>query len=151
MLENPLSFPMFAIRRVARARDVRLTAARDLRFISRVDLPASPRIGIALAVGAPRDRHRSGRRRASARPAGPAVPRAARFAGRVFPAAARRHKRRRLPRSPQVTSAPATGRRRGLVSFQYHTFLAMAAVLIADDAYLFMVAWEAMALASFSS
>ena len=38
----------------------------------------------------------------------------------------------------------------GLVCFQYHAFLAaMAMVLIADDAYLFMVAWETMALASF--
>ena len=38
----------------------------------------------------------------------------------------------------------------GLVSLQYHTFLAaMAFVLIADDAYAFMVAWETMALASF--
>ncbi len=38
----------------------------------------------------------------------------------------------------------------GLVCFQYHTFLAaMAMVLIADDAYLFMVAWETMALASY--
>ena len=38
----------------------------------------------------------------------------------------------------------------GLISFQYHAFLAaMALVLIADDAYVFMVAWETMALASF--
>jgi hypothetical protein len=38
----------------------------------------------------------------------------------------------------------------GLICFQYHVFLAaMAMVLIADDAYLFMVAWETMALASF--
>ena len=38
----------------------------------------------------------------------------------------------------------------GLVSLQYHVFLAaMALVLIADDAYAFMVAWETMALASF--
>ncbi len=38
----------------------------------------------------------------------------------------------------------------GLVCFQYHGFLAaMAMVLIADDAYAFMVAWESMALASF--
>lgn len=38
----------------------------------------------------------------------------------------------------------------GLVCFQYHAFLAaMALVLIADDAYAFMVAWESMALASF--
>ncbi len=38
----------------------------------------------------------------------------------------------------------------GFVCLQYHTFLAaMALVLVADDAYLFMVAWETMALASF--
>ena len=38
----------------------------------------------------------------------------------------------------------------GLLCLQYHTFLAaMACVLIADDAYVFMVAWETMALASF--
>ena len=38
----------------------------------------------------------------------------------------------------------------GLVCLQYHAFVAaMALVLIADDAYLFMVAWETMALASF--
>jgi formate hydrogenlyase subunit 3/multisubunit Na+/H+ antiporter MnhD subunit len=38
----------------------------------------------------------------------------------------------------------------GLICFQYHVFVAaMVLVLIADDAYLFMVAWETMALASF--
>src|SRR5690606_36457343 len=38
----------------------------------------------------------------------------------------------------------------GLLGFQYHVFLAsMAAALLADDAYAFMVAWEAMALASY--
>jgi len=38
----------------------------------------------------------------------------------------------------------------GLLCLQYHTFLAaMALVLIADDAYVFMIAWETMALASF--
>ncbi|HZN25520.1 MAG TPA: hydrogenase 4 subunit B [Burkholderiales bacterium] len=38
----------------------------------------------------------------------------------------------------------------GLVTLQYHIFLAsMAFVLIADDAYLFMVAWESMALSSY--
>ena len=37
----------------------------------------------------------------------------------------------------------------GLMCLEYHVFLAaMAAVLIADDAYLFMVSWEAMALSS---
>jgi len=38
----------------------------------------------------------------------------------------------------------------GLIFLQYHVFLAsMAFVLIADDAYLFMVAWESMALSSY--
>ncbi|NDP42351.1 MAG: hydrogenase 4 subunit B [Aromatoleum sp.] len=38
----------------------------------------------------------------------------------------------------------------GVICFQYHAFLAsMALVLVADDAYAFMVAWESMALASY--
>jgi formate hydrogenlyase subunit 3/multisubunit Na+/H+ antiporter MnhD subunit len=38
----------------------------------------------------------------------------------------------------------------GLMCLQYHVFLAgMTLVLLADDAYAFMVAWELMALASF--
>ena len=38
----------------------------------------------------------------------------------------------------------------GLLCLQYHVFLAsMAIVLLADDAYLFMVAWETMALSSY--
>lgn len=38
----------------------------------------------------------------------------------------------------------------GLMGLQYHVFLAsMALVLLADDAYLFMVAWETMALSSY--
>src|SRR5262249_56733248 len=38
----------------------------------------------------------------------------------------------------------------GLICFQYHVFVAaMALVLMADDAYAFMVAWESMALSSY--
>ncbi|MDH5211634.1 MAG: hydrogenase 4 subunit B, partial [Betaproteobacteria bacterium] len=38
----------------------------------------------------------------------------------------------------------------GLLCLQYHVFLAaMALVILADDAYAFMVMWETMALASF--
>ena len=38
----------------------------------------------------------------------------------------------------------------GVMCLQYHVFLAaMALVLVADDAYAFMVSWETMALASF--
>jgi len=37
-----------------------------------------------------------------------------------------------------------------LIALQYHVFLAsMALVMLADDAYLFMVAWETMALSSY--
>jgi formate hydrogenlyase subunit 3/multisubunit Na+/H+ antiporter MnhD subunit len=40
--------------------------------------------------------------------------------------------------------------RLALICLQYHVFLAaMALVILADDAYLFMVAWETMALASY--
>jgi len=40
--------------------------------------------------------------------------------------------------------------RLALISLQYHVFLAsMAFVLLADDAYLFMVSWETMALSSY--
>jgi len=43
-----------------------------------------------------------------------------------------------------------TSLRLRLVCLQYHVFLAaMAFVILADDAYLFMVAWETMALASY--
>ena len=43
-----------------------------------------------------------------------------------------------------------TGPRLRLMCLQYHVFLAsMAFVILADDAYLFMVAWETMALASY--
>ena len=40
--------------------------------------------------------------------------------------------------------------RLALIGLQYHVFLAsMAFVILADDAYLFMVAWESMALSSY--
>src|SRR5688500_5178128 len=40
--------------------------------------------------------------------------------------------------------------RLALICLQYHVFLAaMAFVILADDAYLFMVAWETMALSSY--
>ncbi|OGA38636.1 MAG: hydrogenase 4 subunit B [Betaproteobacteria bacterium RIFCSPLOWO2_12_FULL_68_19] len=43
-----------------------------------------------------------------------------------------------------------TAGRLALISLQYHMFLAsMAFVILADDAYLFMVAWETMALSSY--
>ena len=42
------------------------------------------------------------------------------------------------------------GKTLGLLCLEYHLFLAsMALVLLADDAYMFMVAWETMALSSY--
>jgi formate hydrogenlyase subunit 3/multisubunit Na+/H+ antiporter MnhD subunit len=44
----------------------------------------------------------------------------------------------------------SSGTAPGLVCLEYHIFVAaMALVLVADDAYVFMVAWETMALSSF--
>ena len=43
-----------------------------------------------------------------------------------------------------------SARRIALIALQYHVFVAsMAFVMLADDAYLFMVAWETMALSSY--
>ena len=43
-----------------------------------------------------------------------------------------------------------TAGRLALIALEYHAFLAsMALVILADDAYLFMVAWETMALSSY--
>jgi hydrogenase-4 component B len=45
---------------------------------------------------------------------------------------------------------PSEGTTPGLVCLQYHLFLAsMALVMLADDAYFFMVSWETMALSSY--
>ena len=45
---------------------------------------------------------------------------------------------------------PGDGTPAGLMGLQYHVFLAsMAVVLMANDAYTFMVAWEVMALSSY--
>ncbi len=45
---------------------------------------------------------------------------------------------------------PGEGTAPGLLCLEYHLFLAsMLMVLLADDAYVFMVAWESMALSSF--
>ena len=73
----------------------------------------------------------------------------ARCTGRVFPAAARRGGDGRVAVLRPAISGGGGGDIR-LVCLQYHVFLAsMVLVLLADDAYLFMVAWESMALASY--
>jgi hydrogenase-4 component B len=50
----------------------------------------------------------------------------------------------------RASDGASDGASPGLLCLQYHTFLAaMALVLIADDAFLFLIAWETMALTSF--
>jgi formate hydrogenlyase subunit 3/multisubunit Na+/H+ antiporter MnhD subunit len=127
-----------------------LARPRDLRFVSHLLFPAGAAVALALAIVAANALHQASQ--ATVLPLGlPDLPfhvrldalsafflviiGAAGFAVSLFSAG--------YFRSSEGT-AP------GLVSLQYHIFLAaMAAVVIADDAYAFMVAWEAMALASF--
>jgi hydrogenase-4 component B len=127
-----------------------LAAPRRLRFISRVLFPASAALGLLLAIvafgaigGAPQT---------AVLPLGlPDLPFHVRldalsaFFLLVLGAASA---------AVSLFSAgyfrASEGTPPGLVCFQYQAFLAaMAMVLIANDAYSFMVAWESMALASF--
>src|SRR5512145_3173708 len=52
MLDNPISYPIFAIVAWLALGALGLTAARDLRFISRVIFPLGSAVGAALAAGA---------------------------------------------------------------------------------------------------
>ena len=150
MPEHALTIPLGAILAWLALAVLGLAAPRNLRFISRVLFPIGAAIGIVLAVAA---FFAIGAKPVVAvLPLGlPDLPFHVRLdaLGAFFllllgaAAAAISLFSAGYFRSSEGT-AP------GLVSFQYHTFLAaMAAVLIADDAYFFMVAWEAMALASF--
>ncbi len=127
-----------------------IAGLRKLRFVSRVLFPAGAGVGIALAVvaflaiGAPAN--------AVVLPLGlPDLPFHLRIdalsafflvlLGAVSAAIS-------LFSAGYFRSSEGTAP--GLICFQYHVFLAaMALVLVADDAYAFMVAWEAMALASY--
>ncbi|MBK7334364.1 MAG: hydrogenase 4 subunit B [Betaproteobacteria bacterium] len=127
-----------------------IAGLRKLRFVSRVLFPAGAGVGIALAVvaflaiGAPAN--------AVVLPLGlPDLP----FHLRIDALSAFF-----LVLLGAVSAAislfsagyfrSSEGTPPGLICFQYHVFLAaMALVLVADDAYAFMVAWEAMALASY--
>ena len=127
-----------------------IAGLRKLRFVSRVLFPAGAGVGIALAVvaflaiGAPAN--------AIVLPFGlPDLP----FHLRIDALSAFF-----LVLLGAVSAAislfsagyfrSSEGTPPGLICFQYHVFLAaMALVLVADDAYAFMVAWEAMALSSY--
>jgi formate hydrogenlyase subunit 3/multisubunit Na+/H+ antiporter MnhD subunit len=150
VVANPLSFPLGAIAAWLALGSLGLCVPRNLGLISRVIFPLGAAVGLVLAVAM-----------AFAIPGTPVTA--------VLPLG--------LPDLPfhvrldslgaffllllGATGAAISlfsagyfraseGTPPGLVCFQYHAFLAaMAAVLIADDAYLFMVAWEAMALASY--
>ena len=63
---------------------------------------------------------------------------------------ARRRRRRHFGLRLRLFPPGRRARAPGLVCLYYHVFLAsMALVLLADDAYFFMVAWETMALSSY--
>ena len=127
-----------------------IAGLRKLRFVSRVLFPAGAGVGIALAVvaflaiGAPAN--------AIVLPFGlPDLP----FHLRIDALSAFF-----LVLLGAVSAAislfsagyfrSSEGTPPGLICFQYHVFLAsMALVLVADDAYAFMVAWESMALSSY--
>jgi formate hydrogenlyase subunit 3/multisubunit Na+/H+ antiporter MnhD subunit len=127
-----------------------LARARDLGFVSRILFPVGAVAGLllaaagALAIGAPAQ--------ALVLPLGlPDLP----FHLRLDPLAA--FFLLLLGAAAAAVSLFSAGYSRssdgappGLVCFHYHVFLAsMALVLLADDAYAFMVAWEAMALSSY--
>ncbi len=150
MTATPLSLVIGAILAWLALGVLGLVRPRDLRFISRALFPAGAAVALALAIAA-----------GSAIDSPPALA--------VLPLG--------LPDLPfhlrldalsavfllllgAATTAislfsagyfrSSEGTAPGLICFQYHAFLAaMALVLVADDAYLFMVAWETMALASF--
>ncbi|HET9337982.1 MAG TPA: hydrogenase 4 subunit B [Casimicrobiaceae bacterium] len=127
-----------------------LVALRRLRIVSRVLFPAGAAVGVALAIvafraiGAEQD--------ATTLPLGlPDLP----FHVRVDALSA--FFLVLLGAAGAAISWFSSGYFRssegtppGLICFQYHVFMAaMAMVLVADDAYAFMVAWEAMALSSY--
>ena len=128
-----------------------IAALRNFRVVA---LRALPRVG-AAEPGAGRLRPvRAARQPADRgprdRPAGPALPPAPGRALGLLPRAARARERRASRSSRAATSAPAKARRRASCACSTSVFLAaMAMVLLADDAYAFMVSWEMMALSSF--
>ena len=127
-----------------------LVRPRHFAFITRVLFPAGSAVGLALAVvafiaigfAAAVDGAAAGTAR-------PALPPAPGSAVGVLPAAAGRDRHGDLAVFGRLFPLER-GHGAGLICFQYHVFLAaMALVLVADDAYLFMVAWESMALSSY--
>ena len=95
-------------------------------------------------------RGRPGRARdAGHRIAGPADAPAPRCVVARVPRVAREHVRRRVAVRVRYFRK-GQGTAPGVLGLQYHLFLAsMGFVLLADDAYAFMVAWETMALTSY--
>ena len=124
---------------------------RSVRFAGRTLFP----LGALVGIGARRrpamrvSRCPAEQAGAADRPARPADAPAPRRAVERLPVAARR-------RFGRISIFAAGYFRRGegtppgLLCLQYHLFLAsMGFVLLADDAYAFMVAWETMALSSY--
>jgi formate hydrogenlyase subunit 3/multisubunit Na+/H+ antiporter MnhD subunit len=150
MIPTPLDLVIVAIVAWLAIGGVGLLRPRDLRFVSRVLFPAGAAVAVALAiVGA----YAIGRLpQSTVLPLGlPDLP----FHLRIDSLSA--FFLLLLGATSAAISLFSAGYFRssegtapGLICFQYHAFVAaMALVLIADDAYVFMVAWEAMALASY--
>ena len=148
MTATPLSLVIAAIAAWLAIGALGLVRPRNLALRRACLFPAGAAVGLALAGDCRLcDRRAAVDDRAAARAARPAVSSSRRRAVRVLPAAARGSAAPRSRSFPPAISAPSEGTSPGLICFQYHVFLAaMALVLVADDAYLFMVAWESMAL-----
>ena len=127
-----------------------LARPRDLRYISRLLFPAGALVGLGLAVAA--FSAIGALPEFTILPLGlPGLP----FHLRVDPLSSFFLVLLGVAAAPiSIFSAgyfrSGGGAAPGLLCLQYHVFLAaMALVMIADDAYAFMVAWETMALSSY--
>ena len=116
-------------------------------------LPRCPRaLSLALAAARARGAARRPPRRRCSRIGLPGLPFHLRLdaLSAFFLVRAGRRERRASRSSPRGYFREGEGTPPGLMCLEYHVFLAsMALVLLADDAYAFMVSWETMALSSF--
>src|SRR5262245_49530774 len=150
MIPTPLQLVIAAIAAGLAIGALGLSRPRDLRFVSRILFPAGAVVAIAVALVAG---YAVGKNpEASVLPLGlPDLP----FHLRLDSLSA--FFLLLLGGTSAAISLFSSGYFRssdgtppGLIAMQYHAFVAaMALVLVADDAYVFMVAWEAMALASY--
>jgi hydrogenase-4 component B len=147
---RPFDFVLAAIAAWLAIGVLGLARPRDLRYISRLLFPAGALVGLGLAIAA--FNAIGSLPEFTILPLGlPGLP----FHLRIDPLSSFFLVLLGVAAAPiSIFSAgyfrSGGGAAPGLLCFQYHVFLAaMALVMIADDAYAFMVAWETMALASY--